>query len=216
MDTPGASKPCVEEQPPPSGSPGRRSAPGAPCKGPWTLSYRFRPAHRTGLETPFPCPFSDGRPPPSPRGHPQVRRGTSVSSPGEWLGIAKILRERQGAGERPLVVHSALSGGHRPPGRTPGGGAGPASTIPSSAPSISVTTIWRRYWGSIGSSLLAGDREELARLSDGKIALLGEVTPPDPGPDPGLWGADGHADRGRLAPEGGGCRWCGWTPGSCW
>jgi diaminopimelate decarboxylase/aspartate kinase len=36
--------------------------------------------------------------------------GTSVSSVANWKNIAAVLRERLAAGERPLVVHSALSG----------------------------------------------------------------------------------------------------------
>ena len=36
--------------------------------------------------------------------------GTSVSSAANWHNIAGVVRERIGAGLRPLIVHSALSG----------------------------------------------------------------------------------------------------------
>ena len=36
--------------------------------------------------------------------------GTSVGEAANWPGIAEVLRERQAAGLRPVLVHSALAG----------------------------------------------------------------------------------------------------------
>ncbi len=101
--------------------------------------------------------------------------GTSVSSPEAWLGIAKILRERQGAGERPVVVHSALSGVTDRLEELPGEAL--AQRHPALLRSLALRhDALAEGLGLDGSALLAADREELARLADG-IALLGEVTP---------------------------------------
>lgn len=101
--------------------------------------------------------------------------GTSVSSAETWEVIARVLRTRLDAGERPLVVHSALAG------VTDRLEALPAAAREDRHGPLLQELADRhdalaRELGVDASSLLAADREELRRLAAG-IALLGEVTP---------------------------------------
>jgi bifunctional diaminopimelate decarboxylase / aspartate kinase len=101
--------------------------------------------------------------------------GTSVSSAETWEVIARVLKARLDAGERPLVVHSALAG------VTDRLEALPAAAREDRHGPILQEMAERhdalaRELGVDPSTLLAADREELRRLASG-IALLGEVTP---------------------------------------
>jgi diaminopimelate decarboxylase/aspartate kinase len=101
--------------------------------------------------------------------------GTSVSSPERWMTIRDLLRERQAAGFRPVLVHSALAtvsnrlediltaaknGGHR----------AQLDEI------MAVHTDLATSLGVDGSAVLQGFFTELEQLLAG-IRLLGEITP---------------------------------------
>lgn len=101
--------------------------------------------------------------------------GTSVSSAETWEVIARVLKARMDAGERPLVVHSALAG------VTDRLEALPAAAREDRHGPLLQELADRhddlaRELGVDSDTLLATDREELRRLASG-IALLGEVTP---------------------------------------
>jgi len=101
--------------------------------------------------------------------------GTSVSTPEAWMGIAKILRDRQVEGDRPFVVHSALSGVTDLLEALPGEAlAGRHDVLLEE-----LAARHERLAAALaleGRELLATDLEELGRIAAG-IALLGEVTP---------------------------------------
>jgi diaminopimelate decarboxylase/aspartate kinase len=101
--------------------------------------------------------------------------GSSVASPDRWPTIEAVVRERLEAGERPVVVQSALAGVTdrlaRLPERARDGSheealAGIHRLHDELAAALELDA----------AALLAGERAELDRVVEG-IALLGEVTP---------------------------------------
>jgi len=100
--------------------------------------------------------------------------GTSVSSAQRWETIARVLKDRLEAGERPLLVHSALAGVtdllERLPGAALEGEGGVLTEILGRHRALGVEL------GLDPSSVIQEEEAELERLAAG-IRLLGEVNP---------------------------------------